>query len=227
MKKYLVNCMAVMLLMSTITACNGNENEPEGVTKHNGYEYVDLGLSVKWATCNIGAVYPENAGSYFAWGELEEKTDYSWVTYKWCNGTYNSITKYCVDASNGIVDNKTVLELEDDVAHAKWGGKWRMPTATEMQELIDTNKCTWIWEMWNGMPGYKVVSKLNGNSIFLPAAGAAGVVQGTDMPEIGDGAYSTSTLASEFYILMFDENLTLFTEYADRKCGHTIRPVLP
>lgn len=129
---------------------------------------VDLGLSVKWASCNVGATSPEGYGGYYAWGETEEKTYYSWNTYKWCNGSSSSLTKYCTDSSYDIVDNKTTLDLEDDVAHVKWGGNWRMPTEPEMDELC--NSCSWSWTSVNGVNGYQVTGP-NGNSIFLPAAG--------------------------------------------------------
>ena len=137
----------------------------------NGREYVDLGLpsGIKWATCNIGATKPEGYGGYYAWGETEEKDCYDWSTYKWCNGSKGSITKYCTDSSYGTVDNKTVLEPQDDVAHVRWGGRWRMPTIEEQKELLDNCTCTWTTQ--NGVKGYKVTSKTNGNSIFLPAAG--------------------------------------------------------
>ena len=136
----------------------------------NNYEYVDLGLpsGLKWAAYNVGASSPEEYGGYYAWGETEEKEDYYWETYKWCNGSYDTMTKYCTDSSYGTVDNKTVLDLEDDVAHVKWGGDWRMPTTEEQQELI--YNCSWEWTALNGVNGYKVTGP-NGNSIFLPAAG--------------------------------------------------------
>ena len=132
-------------------------------------EYVDLGLSVKWATFNVGATKPEEYGDYFAWGETAPKEVYDWSTYKWCNGSETTLTKYCTDGSYGTVDNKTQLELSDDAAHANWGGSWRMPTQAEQNELRE--QCTWTWTTQNGVNGYKVTSKSNGNSIFLPAAG--------------------------------------------------------
>ena len=135
----------------------------------NGHEYVDLGMSVKWATMNVGASSPEDYGDYFAWGETEPKDVYDWSTYKWCNGSYTSLTKYNTSSSYGTVDNKTTLELSDDAARANWGGSWRMPTDAELTELRE--QCTWSWTTQNGVNGYKVTSKSNGNSIFLPAAG--------------------------------------------------------
>ena len=139
----------------------------------NGHEYVDLGLpsGIKWATCNVGADTPEEYGDYFAWGETQPKDYYDWSTYKWCNGSNTTMTKYCKSSSYGTVDNKTELGLEDDAARVNWGGKWRMPTKAEQDELRNTSNCTWEWTTQNGVNGYKVTSVVNGNSIFLPAAG--------------------------------------------------------
>ncbi len=142
----------------------------------NGHEYVDLGLpsGLLWATCNVGANSPEEYGDYFAWGEVTTKESYYWSTYKYCNGSSSTLTKYCNNSSygyNGFTDNKTVLDPEDDAAHVNWGGDWRMPILTEIQELFDSDNCTWSWTTQNGVYGRKVTSKANGNSIFLPAAG--------------------------------------------------------
>ena len=136
-------------------------------------EAVDLGLpsGIKWANYNVGATCPEEYGGYYAWGETEEKSNYSWETYKWCNGSDDTMTKYCTNSSDGTVDNKTTLDLEDDVAHVKWGGSWRMPTKAEQDELL--TECNWEWTSLNGVNGYKVTGP-NGNSIFLPAAGFRG-----------------------------------------------------
>lgn len=138
------------------------------VLYHKGHAYVDLGLSVKWATCNVGASKPEDYGDYFAWGETKPKSDYSRSTYKWRKGDDN-LTKYCTDGNYGTVDNRTQLALSDDAARANWGGSWRMPTSDETIELMDM--CIWDWITQNGVKGYKVTSKVNGNSIFLPATG--------------------------------------------------------
>ena len=106
------------------------------------YEAIDLGLpsGIKWASFNVGARAPEEYGGYYAWGETEEKEDYAADSYKWCNGSANTITKYCTKSSYGAVDNKTVLEPEDDVDYVIWGGDWRMPTYAELKELL--NNCT-------------------------------------------------------------------------------------
>ena len=123
-------------------------------------EYVDLGLSVKWATFNIGAISPEDYGDYFAWGETEPKETYSWANYKW--GTSSNLIKY------NTTDGKTILDLEDDAAYVNWGGAWRMPTDEEFTELRE--KCTWTWTTQDGVKGYKITGP-SGNSIFIPAAG--------------------------------------------------------
>ena len=131
---------------------------------------VDLGLpsGTLWADRNVGADSPEAYGNYFAWGETEPRSYYYWITYKWCNGSDNTQTKYCTDSSYGTVDNKTTLDLEDDAAYVNMGPEWRMPTRTELNEL--RNECTWTWTTQNGTPGYKVTGP-NGNSLFFPAAG--------------------------------------------------------
>ena len=158
----------------TVKTSDGGKTATCSVTvkaSSSGQEAVDLGLpsGLKWGSCNIGASKPEEYGDYFAWGETENKKDYSESTYKWYNGTYESITKYNTSTSYGTVDNKTVLDAEDDVAHVKLGGNWRMPTDAEWTELRDN--CTWTWTTQNGVRGRLVTSKKNGNSIFLPAAG--------------------------------------------------------
>ena len=136
----------------------------------NGYEYVDLGLSVKWATCNVGAKAVDEYGDYFAWGETTPKPEYTWANYLWCEGTGTAMTKYCTDSQYGKIDNKTVLELSDDAAQVNLRGHWRMPTDEEIDEL--GSNTTWYWTtLDNGVSGYTLVSKINQHSIFLPAAG--------------------------------------------------------
>ena len=133
---------------------------------NNGHEFVDMGLSVKWATMNVGANAPEDYGEYFAWGETTPKSRYAWDTYRF--GAVGSFTKYNDNPDRGTVDNKFTLDLSDDAAYANWNSTWRMPTNEEWEELI--NQCTWVWTTQNGVDGYKVTAT-NGGSIFLPAAG--------------------------------------------------------
>ena len=126
----------------------------------NGHDYVDLGLSVKWATCNVGATKPEQSGGYFAWGETESRSYFVTDNYKW---GWGYITKYNDE------DDLIELELSDDAAHVNWGGNWRMPTRAEFDELL-TN-CVWSLSLQNDVEWYKVTSKINGNSIILPYSG--------------------------------------------------------
>ena len=111
------------------------------------YEYVDLGLpsGLKWAKCNVGATSETDYGSYFQWGDIEDKSnsDYNWAHYKYCNGSDTTMTKYCTDSSYGTVDDKTTLDPEDDAASQIMGGNWRMPTASEYQTLY--NETLWVW----------------------------------------------------------------------------------
>lgn len=188
-------------------------------------EAVDLGLSVKWANFNVGASQPEEVGGYYAWGETSEKRNYTWETYKWCDGTYNTLTKYCTQSVFGKVDSKTTLELEDDVANVKWGGTWRMPTQAEIQELLE--KCSWSINYINGVRGYKVEGR-NGNSIFLPFGGYR---KGTSLEEFDSfGRYWAGTSnGNQGYIacylfFMGDEWYWSFN-YQDRYYGYTVRPV--
>ena len=167
-------------------------------TTEKGHEYVDLGLpsGLKWATCNVGATTPEKYGKHFAWGETEPRTIYDGNTYKWGTATYDeeyewwdleTLTKYNTSSDYGTVDDKTVLELADDAARANWGGAWRMPTDEEWTELREN--CAWKWtDNYNnaGIAGRIVTSNINGNSIFLPAAG---VRDDRDFGLLGAGDY--------------------------------------
>ena len=135
---------------------------------------VDLGLpsGIKWASCNVGAEKPEDYGNYYAWGEVVPKENYEWSTYKYGIGE-QQLTKYCNDASygnSGYKDEKTILDAEDDAAYVNWGHGWRMPTDAEWTEL--RSNCSWSSPVHkNETVGFEVTSNINGNSIFLPAAG--------------------------------------------------------
>ncbi len=191
-------------------------------------EAIDLGLSVKWASWNVGASAPEEYGAYFAWGETEPAFwGYNWESYKWCYGSYNSLIKYNTNSSYGIVDNKTTLDLEDDAAHVKWGGTWRMPTGDEIQELL--NNCTAIWTIENEVYGRRFTSKKEGytdKSIFLPAAGYK---NGTSSYGAGNyGNYRSSSLystPSQAKYLDFSTGSYLYLRSESRHYGFSIRPV--
>ena len=185
----------------------------------NGHEYVDLGLpsGLKWATCNVGANKPEDYGDYFAWGETMTKetyTEYNCPTY----GLSKSELQ-----SQGYVDSEGNITSQYDTARAKWGGKWRMPTKAELQELLD--KCTWTWMSQNGIDGCKVTGP-NGNSIFLPAPGYR---YRSSLYRAGDEGYywSSSPRVNSYgaYSLYFGSDGRIMNYYY-RYYGRSVRPVL-
>lgn len=141
-------------------------------------EAIDLGLpsGLKWASFNLGATKPEEIGNYYAWGEKETKNDYSLSTYLWCNGSNETLLKYCDNANygnSGFVDSKLVLEIDDDVAYYTLGDGWRIPTKEEYNELFAN--CNWEWidnYEQTGVCGISFTSKSSSNSIFIPSSGA-------------------------------------------------------
>lgn len=163
-------------------------NKP--VPQQSNQSYVDLGLSVKWATCNLGASVPEEYGLYFAWGETQPKRDYSRETYKWYDEANKIYLKYYTkyDKKDGKRSRELLkLDMEDDASAAMLGGKWRLPTSEEWEELLGSCKMEWI----ENSSGYKVTSLINGNSIFLPASGYR---LGTSLLNVGEsGLYWSST----------------------------------
>ncbi|MBR4963326.1 MAG: hypothetical protein IKY54_05430 [Muribaculaceae bacterium] len=239
LKNYLsIINMLVVLFTLMFTSCSGDGNDDGLINngggslgpaqKHNGHAYVDLGLpsGLKWAAYNVGATTPEEYGDYFAWGETSTKTTYNWSTYKYCNGSDYTMTKYSLDSYFGTVDNKTTLELTDDAARVNWGGKWRIPTIAEYDELKSTSNCTWTWTTQNGVKGYKVTSKKNGNSIFLPAAGNR---NDDSLYDAGsDGDYWSSSLYTDYnngaYGVCFNPNGVVWF-YSGRYYGRSVRAV--
>lgn len=236
---------------STITAIwagNSNIKATCTVTVIPVPEKVDLGLpsGIKWASFNLGASKPDEYGDYYAWGETEpyyekgyaqsnsptwksdKSSGYIWSSYKWCNGSYGFMTKYCTNSSSGTVDNKTTLEMEDDAANVKLGGNWRIPTNDEFIEL--KNNCTWEWTSINGVSGYKVTSKKAGYTdkwIFIPAAGWR---SSSSLSYDGEyGVYWTSSLYTvtpdRSYEICFYSSYIYSEHYDDRCYGRTIRPV--
>lgn len=179
---------------------------------------VNLGLAVKWAGWNVGASSPDEYGGYYAWGEIEEKTYFSWGNYKY----YDSQTGGCIDIGSNISGS------EYDVVCQNWGDGWRMPTHDEFGEL--KQKCSWSWLQYKGVNGYKVTG-LNGNSIFLPAAGyyAAGHGYGPLLSlEGSNGYYWSASLGKDSnnaWRLNFGSGYYDANSYYSRAGGFTIRPV--
>ncbi len=213
----------------SFTACEQND-DVNGGNVTNSHEYVDLGLpsGTLWATCNVGAINPEDYGKYFAWGETKTKSEYNWSTYKYCNGSYNSLTKYCTDSSSGTVDNKTTLEPSDDAAATvNLGGEWRTPTWAEVRELLNECDCEWTENYNNtGVVGY-IVTGPNGNSIFLPAAGYR---DNSRLKRVGAEGYYWSSSIEEGYsndaccLCFYSDHYERFYS-RPRSYGLSVRPV--
>ena len=203
-------CGFEMLISKDIPLYAQWDNSTTGF--ENGYEWVDLGLSVKWAACNVGATKPEQYGNLYAWGDTQPdrfNRDYIWSKSP---EQYTTYTKY--------TDGNAQLELSDDAARGNWEGAWRMPTYQEMQELKE--KCLWAWTTLNGTKGYQVISKSNGNSIFLPAAGYNNGYASEY------GYYFSASQYSEWegYVIKFTSSNILITRLS-RYFGASIRPVRP
>ncbi len=181
-------------------------SEPE-----SPYKAVDLGLSVAWAEMNVGAVTPQDYGSYYAWGELTTKDDYSEEAYRYfVNERYENI-------------GKNICGTKYDVVRREWGGAWRLPTVEEIEELA--SKCTWTWtETPAGVKGYTVTGA-NGNSIFLPAAGynASTKVTGAG----SKGFYWAGTLSDDYDSAAYNLNFSGYSGRwsANRSYGLTVRGV--
>ena len=207
MKAFTKAIATLMLMMVFAVSCNKlDEPNNGGNGGNNGntdtlwvYEYVDLGLpsGTLWATCNVGASAPEDCGDYFAWGETVTKEVYDWSSYKYGDMVNDlfAMTKYCTNSScglNGFVDTLTVLEPTDDAATANWGADWRMPTKEEWKELFLKTTC--VWTTQNGVDG-RLLTGLNGNSIFLPATGFR---LNNELIGPGLGIYWSSSLHVDF-----------------------------
>lgn len=205
----------------------------------NGHEFVDLGLSVKWATMNVGASKPEDCGDYFAWGEIATKEDYSWSTYKWGNST-TTLTRYVISESYGTVDNKTSFadyDYDDDAARKNWEGTWRTPTDAEWTALVntkfDTENYTWTWcdgstTKYNDstVKGWKIERNSTCATLFLPAAGRR---NGTSLDYAGsNGFYWSSSLRTNNSGYARSAGFYSSDVYRDsyyRYFGQSVRPV--
>lgn len=189
------------------------------------HEYRDLGLpsGTLWATCNLGAVSPEDNGDFFAWGETEPKDFFTQDNYKFIR--WGKYTKYVNDSSYGCyghVDTLKVLQKEDDAAAALWGGNWRVPTVEQWEELADTNYCTTSYIKVNGRKGLQITSKINKQSIFIPQSQESTSFGIWDIPY-----YWSSTLGSfpqyGRHVLVLSDVGVMYGE--NRSTGLPIRPV--
>lgn len=239
---------------------NGDSNGSQSAVSvyksgtENGYDYVDLALTsgTRWATMNVGAKNTSDYGNYYAWGETTTKSTYNWNTYKYmysCGSYCYQLVKYINYSSHskdGFTDNKTTLDLSDDVAHVKWGGKWRMPTEAQQDELH--SECYWVWtDSYNGseVAGYIVYKakkssdkgksrgtlsssyKLSDAHIFLPAAGCC---SGGKLYNAGSsGRYWSSSLYTDnnwAYNRDFKSGY-VGGGYEERCFGLSVRAVIP
>ena len=196
---------------------------------------VDLGLSVKWASCNLGASKPTEYGGYYQWAGTTEVSD-TGIYLGWSNCPYHTGSdvnigwmKYNTIESYGAVDNKTVLEPIDDAASVFLGGSWRMPTDEEWEELCNTDNCSWSWTTIDGVNGYKVQSMKPGytdNWIFLPAAGCR-----IDNAHHNLGSFahywssSLNTGSPSFACGMSFSPIRIFRSHGNRYHGASVRPV--
>ena len=192
-----------------------------------GYEYVEMGDGLKWAVMNVGASRPEEYGNYYAWGEISPKSDYDWSTYKYGISS-SSLTKYVTSSNYGVVDERTSLEENDDVASVIWGGSWRIPSDADWIWLI--LNCTWKWTTsYNGteVSGYIITSNVSGyigNSFFLPASGTR---RRTSISGINDeGGYWSSSLShSQLAYFLALSSSHVIKSSLSRVCGLSVRPV--
>ena len=198
------------------------------------HEWVDLGLpsGTLWATCNIGANSPEEVGDFFAWGDTEPKTGYTWGVYQFCNGSENTLTQYCAQSewgNEGFTDELTELLPEHDAATANWGSSWQMPSLEQVQELCT---CSSITTSLNGVTGRKIFSRLDPQNvwIFLPNTGWR---QGRNRNQGSYGFYwgrtlysSNSNYATGIYTTNSNLNADNGPNDPNKRCyGRPIRPV--
>ena len=206
--------VAIIAIVAVVIAVGSGNNHQDDALPDDidytiaGYEYVDLGLSVKWATCNVGASSPSDYGNYYAWGETNTKPEYT---------EKNSKTD-----GNSSYDHDIGGDVSTDAARANWGDKWRLPTKEEFKELMDN--CEWEWTTQGGHKGYKVTSKKNGASIFLPAAGNRLGSSRTFADEWGGYWTSTPREGIGAWYLLFSST-THIPDGSRRYYGRSVRPV--
>jgi len=226
---------AVSLGSTIVSAINGNKKAECSISIVEddmlSPEMVDLGLSVKWASINLGASQVGEEGYYYAWGEIHTKNYFDWGSYSFSGDTYKDFTKYCNKSSygkNGYVDKLTTLERVDDAASVLYGGKWRMPTSSEWRELLEN--CKWSQSSVNGHNGYIVTSTKPGftsNWIFLPQGKIAAGLNNSTSEEIF-AYYWSSSLDTEMpncsWALYYNTENVLMSTF-DRFYGMQIRAV--
>lgn len=192
----------------------------------DGHLGVDLALpsGTIWATCNIGAKEPVNQGYLFAWGDTIGYTysehEFGWSTYSLCDSSSFKQKKYCSAIGWGIVDNKIILDPEDDAADKIWGNGWTMPTVSQAEELMSDKFTTRVWTTECLVYGLKITSKKNGNSIFLPATGPAG-----NLSRQGYYWVNSRGKMNDHAFCFFFNTETSSTTQDQRYRGHCIRPV--
>lgn len=214
--------IAFLLLSLVVCAVSANA-QSESANNDVVAEAVDLGLpsGTMWASCNVGAKAPEELGDYFAWGETETKQSFKRDEYLHIKPNQENVMalkRVFTDLGKDIAGTKY------DVATAKWGENWKMPTLIQVQEL--EQNCTWEWATINGTNGYKITSKKNGNSIFLPAAGSKASQRTSNINFYG--LYWTSNMysANDAYNLILDQtNSVSRRQMSLRSMGYSVRPV--
>ena len=239
MKRLLYLSLAAMMVLAVSCKKDKPGNKiPEGA--------VDLGIVMTradgttyklfWAKSNLSSsglcANETDYGDYYAWGETAPKNNYDWSTYKWCNGGNDKLTRYCpsdkADRWDGEGDPDDKAEFNDydyadDVARARLGGKWRMPTDEEWTAL--RTQCTWTWTTQNGIYG-RLVTSFNGNSIFLPAAGRR---FDAHLYSAGSyGYYWSSSLNTDYPSLawrVYFNSDNVYRDYYYRYYGFSVRPV--
>lgn len=209
------------LIMPIIHMLSGGYSDGD-----NGYEYVDLGLSVRWATKNLGASDDESVGDYLSWGEIKPKDSYTDRNYM-----YGGVTKHMVDFDLKAINPR------HDAAHRIMGGKWRMPTRTEFKELFDN--CSWTTQTKGGGKLFIGKSKINGNTIVIPSSGLKYVITHVFSSDEDFSEYTSAgcywTKDTEIGLLSADGGYVIIegqggasvrTASTDGFKGMTVRPVL-
>ena len=227
-------CSMSFALMASAQASGGQiarkkPNTSKSIQKGSKPKSVDLGLpsGTLWADRNIGSNKPEDFGFLFAWGETKTKKYFSGANYKYIKWKEFQLTKYCLDAEAGVVDGKNELDLEDDAAYLNWGHSWRIPTNDQFRELTDARYTESKWTTYNNVYGLTITSKINGNTVFLPASGFQSYGDWSERREKGN--YWSRTIwpqgSNEALSLQFGKEGISEYDFGTRYYGQSIRPV--